>query len=261
MRPDGPSPDPTTQPGRTTTAGRPTTATPSAPGSAPSSGSAPLLVLGSSSPARAMLLRQAGITAIVAHSRVDEDLLIATYGDRGRDPVWLTQALARAKALDVAELVAAGALPGIPTGMRAIVVGADSMLAFDGQVLGKARSAEEVRSRWAAMAGGTGVLVTGHTVVDVPSGRIAEAAIRTGIRFGRPDQQELEAYIATGEPLAVAGSCTIDGLGGAFIDGLDGDHTNVIGLSLPTVRRLLGELGVRWTDLWDRPWGASALSG
>jgi septum formation protein len=105
------------------------------------------------------------------------------------------------------------------------------------------------------MAGGTGVLVTGHTVVDLdrtgpePAG-IVVAPVATTIRFGRPDPVELEAYIASGEPLAVAGSCTIDGLGGAFIDGVDGDHSNVIGLALPTLRVMLGRLGVRWTDLW-----------
>ena len=135
---------------------------------------------------------------------------------------------------------------------RVLVVGADSMLDFDGHVLGKARSAQEVRDRWAAMAGRSGVLVTGHTVIDVTSARLVERAVSTTIRFGRPDPIELEAYIDSGEPLAVAGSCTIDGLGGAFIDGVEGDHSNVIGLALPTLRALLAELGVRWTELWDR---------
>ncbi len=102
------------------------------------------------------------------------------------------------------------------------------------------------------MAGRTGVLVTGHTVVDVGSGRVEEATCSTEVRFGRPDVVELEAYIESGEPLSVAGSCTIDGLGGPFIDGIDGDHSNVIGLALPTLRALLAALGVRWTDLWQR---------
>ena len=95
------------------------------------------------------------------------------------------------------------------------------------------------------------MLVTGHTVIDLDSGRLVERAVATTIRFGRPDPVELEAYIASGEPLAVAGSCTIDGLGGPFIDGIEGDHSNVIGLALPTLRALLADLGVRWTDLWD----------
>lgn len=214
----------------------------------------PLVVLGSASPARAALLRDAGITPIVQHSRVDEEDLLArlTAGRHGPvDPPWLTLALARAKALDVVEQVRSGEVPGIAGGHRTLVVGADSMLALDGEVLGKARSADEVRTRWAAMSGGSGVLVTGHVVVEVGTGRSAEAAVATTVRFGTPDPVELEAYIASGEPLAVAGSCTIDGLGGAFIDGVQGDHTNVIGLSLPALRRLVATFGVRWTDLWD----------
>ena len=216
----------------------------------------PLLVLGSASPARATLLGNAGVRPVILPSTVDEDVLVAQFGERAGDVHWVTQELARAKALDVAAQVRAGALGAAVAGRRVLVVGADSMLALggsdgSGDVLGKARSADEVRSRWAAMAGGIGVLVTGHTVVEVATGRTAEATVATGIRFGSPDPDELEAYIATGEPLAVAGSCTIDGLGGPFIDGLDGDHTNVIGLALPTLRALLRELGIRWTDLWD----------
>ena len=214
-------------------------------------GPRPLLVLGSASPSRYALLRAAGITPVVRHSRVDEDALIATSGALGADPPALTRLLATAKARDVAEQVRAGQVPGVPPGARVLVVGADSMLDFDGQVLGKARSAQEVRDRWAAMAGRSGVLVTGHTVIDVTSGRLVERAVTTTIHFGHPDPVELEAYIDSGEPLAVAGSCTIDGLGGAFIDGVEGDHSNVIGLALPTLRVLLAELGVRWTELWD----------
>jgi septum formation protein len=223
---------------------------------APGSGR-PLLVLGSASPARAQLLRSAGVTPVVLHSRVDEEATLDDLraGDRAaaRDPHTVTQLLARAKSHDVAEQVRQGALGSHGLGRDPLVVGADSMLDFDGQVLGKARSAQEVRDRWAAMSGRTGLLVTGHTVVDVASGRTAEATVATTVRFGRPDEVELEAYIASGEPLAVAGSCTIDGLGGPFIEGLDGDHTNVIGLALPTLRSLLRRRGVRWTDLWDAP--------
>jgi septum formation protein len=210
----------------------------------------PLLVLGSASPARAALLRNAGITPEIRPSAVDEVALTAGFGARAGDPLWLTQRLARAKALDVADHVRAGT---VTRPDRVLVLGADSMLDLDGRVLGKAGSAEEVRERWAAMAGRTGWLVTGHTLIDVGSGRTAEATCSTLIRFGRPDPEELEAYIASGEPLAVAGSCTIDGLGGPFIDGVEGDHTNVIGLALPTLRRLMGQFGVRWTDLWNRP--------
>ncbi len=212
----------------------------------------PVLVLGSASPARATLLRAAGITPVIRHSRVDEDALIASAGDLVADPPALIQMLATAKARDVAEQVRSGEVPGVATHARVLVVGADSMLDFDGQVLGKARNAQEVRDRWAAMSGHTGVLVTGHTVIDLGGGQEVQRAVATTIRFGRPDPAELEAYIDSGEPLEVAGSCTIDGLGGPFIDGIVGDHTNVIGLALPTLRALVAELGVRWTDLWDR---------
>jgi len=212
----------------------------------------PLLVLGSASPARATLLRAAGVTPVIRHSRVDEDALIAAAGDLASDPPALTQHLATAKARDVADQLLAGEVPGVPPDARVLVVGADSMLDLGGQVLGKARTAQEVRDRWASMSGRTGVLVTGHTLIDLDTGRLLERAVSTTIRFGRPDPVELEAYITSGEPLAVAGSCTIDGLGGPFIDGVDGDHSNVIGLALPTLRALLGELGVRWTDLWTQ---------
>ncbi len=211
----------------------------------------PILVLGSASPARATLLRAAGVSPVIWHSRVDEDALIASVAASRADPPALTQMLATAKARDVADQVRAGQVPGVVAGDRVLVVGADSMLDFDGEVLGKARTAQEVRDRWAAMSGRTGVLVTGHAVIDLDGGRLVERAVATTIRFGRPDAVELEAYIASGEPLAVAGSCTIDGLGGPFIEGIEGDHSNVIGLALPTLRDLLGALGVRWTDLWD----------
>lgn len=209
-----------------------------------------MLVLGSASPARAALLRAAGVTPIIRPSRVDEAALIRSAGSQARDATTVTQLLATAKAQDVADQVRAGAVP-TTTGRRVVVVGADSMLAVDGQVLGKAGTPQEVRTRWAAMAGGTGSLVTGHTLIDLPGGRQVERAVATTVHFGRPDPTELEAYIASGEPLAVAGSCTIDALGGPFIDGLEGDHSNVIGLSLPNLRDLLRSLGVRWTDLWQ----------
>jgi septum formation protein len=226
-------------------------AEPTSPGS-PGEARHPIVVLGSASPARATLLRAAGITPVIWHSRVDEDALVASAGALLSDPPALTQMLATAKARDVSDQVRAGEVPGVPPGARVLVVGADSMLDFDGRVLGKAGSAQEVRERWAAMSGRSGVLVTGHTVLDLDSGREVGRAVATTIRFGRPDPVELEAYIASGEPLAVAGSCTIDGLGGPFIEGIDGDHSNVIGLALPTLRQLVAELGIRWTDLWDR---------
>ena len=232
-----------------------------------------LLVLGSASPARARLLRDAGIAPVIHTSRVDEEALIAATDGPAEDGLGhhapardarvedapvdearaLTQMLATAKARDVAAQVRAGDVPTVPAGSvdRVLVLGADSMLAFGGRILGKASTGQAVRERWAAMAGRSGVLVTGHSVIDVDGGRMVERTVATTIRFGRPDAVELESYIASGEPLAVAGSCTIDGLGGPFIDGVDGDHTNVIGLALPTLRAMVGELGVRWTGLWS----------
>lgn len=211
----------------------------------------PSVVLGSASPARAALLRAAGIDPWILPSTVDESDLVRAAGARATDPRWLTVHLAAAKAADVATRLAGPGRPDdLPAGRRILVIGADSLLWFGGRVLGKADSADEVRERWAAMGGRAGELVTGHVVIDVGSGAMVEATVSTTIRFGRPEPDELEAYIASGEPMAVAGSCTIDGLGGPFIDGIDGDHGNVIGLSLPTLRRALAELGVTWTDLW-----------
>jgi septum formation protein len=133
------------------------------------------------------------------------------------------------------------------------VVGCDSMLNLDGELVGKPRDVEAARARWQAMAGNTGELLTGHAVLRLDDGaidRVAEGHAVTTVRFGRPDPAELETYLVTGEPLAVAGGFTLDGLGGWFVDGIDGDPSNVIGISLPLLRRLLAGVGVRVTDLW-----------
>jgi septum formation protein len=131
-----------------------------------------------------------------------------------------------------------------------LVVGCDSMLSIDGEVRGKPASADQARDWWRTQRGRSGTLVTGHAVVDTATGRRACAVARTVVRFGAPSDDELDAYIATGEPLVVAGACTIDGYGAPFVDGIDGDHGTVLGLSMPLLRRLLGELGVAITDLW-----------
>ncbi len=202
------------------------------------------LVLASASPARLSVLRAAGLEPEVEVSAVDEDALLAGLSDvPAADAV---VALAGAKATAVARRVA-DRLPD------AVVVGCDSMLHVDGRLVGKPRDRDTARARWRAMAGGTGELVTGHAVLRLHDGeidRVAEGHAATTVRFGRPDPQELEAYLATGEPLAVAGSFTLDGLGGWFVDGIDGDPSNVIGISLPLTRRLLAGIGVRVTDLW-----------
>jgi nucleoside triphosphate pyrophosphatase len=198
------------------------------------------LVLASASPARLAVLRAAGVEPVVRVSGVDEDAVAASLVDPTPDE--LVVALAEAKARAV--------LPAVAAELRdAVVVGCDSMLFHDGELVGKPGTVERARKRWAAVAGGTGVLLTGHAVLHTGGGAAAGTE-RTTVRFGRPGERELEAYLATGEPLAVAGGFTLDGLGGWFIDGIDGDPSSVIGISLPLTRRLLAEVGVIVTDLW-----------
>lgn len=193
------------------------------------------LVLASQSPARLALLRQAGLAPEVIVSGVDEDAV------SGGTPAELALVLAEAKAAAVAAR---------PEAAGALVVGCDSVLELDGRALGKPVDAEDATARWKAMRGRSGVLQTGHSLIDTASGRRASATAATVVRFGEPSDAEIAAYVATGEPLHVAGAFTIDGRSSAFIDGIDGDHGNVVGISLPLLRRLLAEVGVRITDLW-----------
>ncbi|MEQ0563885.1 nucleoside triphosphate pyrophosphatase [Amycolatopsis sp. NEAU-NG30] len=204
-------------------------------------------VLASQSPARLATLRAAGVDPAVFVSGVDEDAVAASLVDPS--PSELVSALATAKAEAVLDQVAA-AHPD------AVVVACDSMLSIHGQMVGKPGSPEAARERWAAMAGATGELLTGHAVVRLDGGTRSKEASgweSTTVRFGTPSQHEIDAYVASGEPLHVAGGFTIDGLGGWFVEGLDGGHTSVIGISLPLTRRLLGEVGVSVVDLWRPP--------
>ncbi|SER82585.1 septum formation protein [Actinokineospora terrae] len=153
----------------------------------------------------------------------------------------------------VGVLAEAKARKVVLAGDNAVVVGCDSMLHFDGELVGKPGTAEVARERWGKLVGGTGVLLTGHAVLRVENGEVVASATgveSTTIRFGEPTAAEVEAYIASGEPLSVAGAFTIDGLGGWFVDGVDGDPSSVIGISLPLTRRLLGEVGISVTQLW-----------
>ncbi|NUV66575.1 septum formation inhibitor Maf [Streptomyces sp. CAI-121] len=193
------------------------------------------LVLASASPARLGLLRQAGFAPEVIVSGVDEDALSAPT------PAELALVLARAKAAAVAER---------PEAAGALVIGCDSVLELDGEALGKPADAEEATARWKAMRGRAGVLQTGHSVIDTALGRTASATASTVVRFGEPSDAEVAAYVASGEPLHVAGAFTLDGRSAPFVDAIEGDHGNVIGLSLPLLRRLLGELDVSVTELW-----------
>jgi septum formation protein len=191
------------------------------------------IVLASASPARLAMLRAAGLQPRVMVSGVDEAAFSAVT------PAELAGRLARAKAAAVAA--------SLPDGL---VVGCDSLLDLDGRALGKPASAAEAAARWREMAGRAGTLVTGHCVIDAATGRQASGVAATTVRFGTPSEQEIAAYVASGEPLAVAGAFTLDGRGGWFVDGIDGDHGNVLGVSLPLLRRLLADLGFGVTELW-----------
>ena len=138
-------------------------------------------------------------------------------------------------------------------GARVLVVGCDSMLEIDGQIVGKPGDPRTAVERWRSMRGATGILHTGHTLVRLPDGATAEGVSSTVVHFARPSDAEIEAYVATGEPLGCAGGFTLDGLGGAFVEGVEGDPHGVVGVSLPLLRLLLADLGVVWTSLWEAP--------
>jgi septum formation protein len=191
------------------------------------------IVLASASPARLAVLRAAGLKPQVVVSGVDEAAFSAGT------PADLAGRLARAKAAAVAAVLPEG-----------LVIGCDSLLDLDGRALGKPASAAEAAACWREMAGRAGTLVTGHCVIDAATGRQASGVAATTVRFGTPSEQEISAYVASGEPLAVAGAFTLDGRGGWFVDGIDGDHGNVLGISLPLLRRLLADLGFGVTELW-----------
>lgn len=195
------------------------------------------LLLASGSPARLRLLRDAGIEPRVVVSGADEST------EPGLGTATVVAMLAERKAATVAALH-----PG------SLVLGCDSLLDVDGQPMGKPVTADSAIALLRRLAGREAVLYTGHRLIDGGSGRQTSGVAATVVRFGTPTDAELAAYVATGEPLQLAGAFSIDGRGAPFIDGIDGDPGNVIGLSLPLLRRLLGELGIAITDLW-RPTG------
>ena len=209
--------------------------------------------LASTSPARLMLLEQFGIRPLTIAPDVDEEAVIAAVeAAEGRvlEPDEHVLLLARRKAADVA----ARLRDDIPD-FAGIVIGGDSMFELDGEVLGKPYTPENAVARWRAMRGRTGVLHSGHAVVRIEPGeapREVHATDAASVSFvADVTDAEIEAYVATGEPLHVAGAFTVDSLGGAFIERVDGDPSTVVGMSMSTLRRLVRELGVEWTALWN----------
>ncbi len=194
------------------------------------------VVLASQSPARLATLRAAGIEPDVIVSGVDEDRITSD------DPANLAGALAQLKCRAVAAQE--------QVDDDALVIGCDSVLAFEGEIFGKPGGPVEAAGRWRRMRGRSGVLHTGHCVRRGADEFLETAS--TIVHFADITDAEIDAYVATGEPLHVAGAFTIDGLGGAFVTGIEGDHHNVIGLSLPVLRELVADLGIAWTDLWNR---------
>ena len=195
------------------------------------------VVLASQSPARLATLRSAGLDPEVVVSGVDESTGATD------DPEHLSVELARLKALAVA-----GGLDGADG--PALVVGCDSVLELDGEIHGKPGTAEAATERWRRMRGRSGILHTGHCVVDTGAGRVVARAARTVVHFADLTDDEIDAYVATGEPLRVAGAFTIDGLGGAYVSAIEGDPHTVVGIGLPLLREIMAELGYAWHELW-----------
>lgn len=199
------------------------------------------LLLASASPARLSTLRAAGVHPAVQVSAVDEDAVLAAAGPLSPGDAVLT--LARAKAEDVAATAPETDL----------VLGCDSMLELDGDIYGKPGTPDVAIARWRSMRGREAVLHTGHWLVDLRDGVPGRAVGRTsatGVRFADLSDAEIDAYVATGEPLRVAGAFTVDGLGGPYVEAITGDYHGVVGVSLPLLRTLLGEVGVAFHELW-----------
>ena len=195
----------------------------------------PRLVLASQSPSRRMLLEQGGVQPVCHPAHVDEDALIASLIDAS--PSSTVTTLARAKAEAVA-----GEYP------EDVVIGCDSMLLLDGELMGKPHTAEETIRRWKAQRGKTAHLITGHAAVY--QGEWVEHPVETAICFGDVSDADIEAYAKSGQPLECAGAFTLEALGSWFIDSIDGDPTSVIGLSMPLLRRCLYRFGLNASDFW-----------
>lgn len=193
----------------------------------------PPFVLASASPARLRLLKSIGLNPFVQASNFDESSL----------PFDSAPALAAGLALAKAQTVAAYF-------NQSLILGCDSLLLLDGEIQGKPRSPQAALERWRQMRGRRGELYTGHALIDQTQGKVLQATGLTGVQFADADDRTLRAYIATGEPMQCAGAFALEGKGGLLIEGIEGCHSNVIGLSLPILRRLLSQLGYSLGDIW-----------
>jgi septum formation protein len=209
------------------------------------------LYLASTSPARLQTLRATGIEPIAVAPGVDERAAVARHeelhGPLGVESMVQLLAQAKAEAL-------LGREPGGEP-IDGLILGGDSAFLVDGRIHGKPHTPEVARERWLAQNGRSGALWSGHWLIDHRGGRVNRAVGRAAVatvRFAELDEAEIDAYIASGEPLEVAGAFTVDSLGGPFIRGVEGDPSTVVGLSLSTLRELVRELGAAWPSLWNR---------
>jgi len=199
------------------------------------------VILASASPARLMLLRSQNIKPIVIASEINEKEIEAQYKNSATEVIVKELSIAKANYVLNANV-------SLNNG---ILIAADSMLEFNSQSLGKPLNAENAIERWQQMRGKTGILHTGHTVIRLDNKQTITRVISTKVEFANIDDQEILDYVATTEPLYVAGAFTIDSLGAAFVKQVHGDHSNVVGLSLPALREIVRELGLSWTSLWE----------
>lgn len=199
------------------------------------------VILASASPARLMLLRSQKINPIVIPSEINERQIEEEHKSQSTEVI--VEKLSIAKANYVLE--------NNLSLDKGVLIAADSMLEFESKIFGKPLNAKNAIERWKQMRGKSGILHTGHTVIRLDNKQTISRVVSTKVQFANVDDEEIVAYVASGEPLQVAGAFTLDSLGAAFVTQVQGDHSNVVGLSLPTLRDIIRELGLSWTSLWE----------
>jgi len=199
------------------------------------------VILASASPARLMLLRSQKINPIVIPSDINERQIEEEHKSQSTNIIVEKLSIAKARYV----------LENNISLDKGIIIAADTMLEFESKSFGKPLNASNAIERWKQMRGKTGILHTGHTVIRLDNKKAISRVVSTKVQFANVDDDEIVAYVATGEPLQVAGAFTLDSLGAAFITQVQGDHSNVVGLSLPTLREIVRELGLSWTSLWE----------